>query len=188
MKYLLLAGAVCDSNTFDGERCVYGALTDNIRKLLLEHKMLTTVTKRREAYTEFLRRLFEDGRSKDVTFNIHGDSVRAHKFLLSTRSSLLRSLFEERWRTRDTVNLGHREVTSRAFRLLLEYLYTGQCKVDMKDLSDLTKLAKYCKLQVLQQDLEEAFKKADSFGKQTVVMCCLMLDLFGTFLGPFSVF
>ena len=172
VKYLLLAGAVCDSNTFDGERCVYGALTDNIRKLLLDHKMLTTVTKRREAYTEFLRRLFEDERSKDVTFNIHGETLRAHKFLLSTRSSLLRSLFEERWRSRDTVNLGHREVTSRAFRLLLEYLYTGQCKVEMKDLPDLTKLVKYCKLQVLQQDLEEAFKKADSFGKYLDLNCC----------------
>ena len=170
VKYLLLAGAVCDSNTFDGERCVYGALTDNIRKLLLDHKMLTTVTKRREAYTEFLRRLFEDERTKDVTFNIHGDSVQAHKFLLSTRSSLMRSLFEERWRSRDIVNLGHREVSSRAFRLLLEYLYTGQCKVEMKDLADLTKLAKYCKLQVLQQDLEEAFKKADSFGKYWSVL------------------
>ena len=54
---MLMNGAVCDSSTFDGERCVYGALTDAIRKLLLDHKMLTRVTKRREAYTEFLRRL-----------------------------------------------------------------------------------------------------------------------------------
>ena len=45
VQYLLTSGAVCDSNTFDGERCVYGALTDSIRKLLLEHKMLTTSTK-----------------------------------------------------------------------------------------------------------------------------------------------
>ena len=98
VKYLLVNGAVCDSSTFDGERCVYGALTDAIRKLLLDHKMLTTVTKRREAYTEFLRRLFEDETSKDVKFNIHGDEVSAHKFMLSTRSSLLRMMFEEKWK------------------------------------------------------------------------------------------
>ena len=30
-------------------------------------------------------------------------------------------------------------MTCHAFRLLLEYLYTGQCKVDLKDLTDLTK-------------------------------------------------
>ena len=165
VKYLLNNGAVCDSNTFEGERCVYGALTDAIRKLLLDHKMLTTTTKRREAYTEFLRRLWQDERSKDVTFNIHGETVRAHKFLLSTRSSLLRNLFEEKWRLRKTVILSHRLVTAQAFRLLLEYLYTGQCKVEVKQVQDLTQLVKYCKLRVMEQDLEEAYRKADSFGE-----------------------
>merc|ERR1711936_295398 len=28
VKYLLNRGAVCDASTFDGERCVYGALTN----------------------------------------------------------------------------------------------------------------------------------------------------------------
>ena len=27
----VLSGAMCDANTFDGERCVYGALTNQIR-------------------------------------------------------------------------------------------------------------------------------------------------------------
>lgn len=85
---------MCDSNTFEGERCVYGALTDTIRKLLLDHKMLTTVTKRREAYTEFLRRLWGDEASKDVVFSVHGEEVRAHRFLLSTRCPQLRTMFE----------------------------------------------------------------------------------------------
>ena len=85
---------MCDSNTFEGERCVYGALTDTIRKLLLDHKMLTRVTKRREAYTEFLRRLWGDEASKDVVFSVHGEEVRGHRFLLSTRSPLLRTMFE----------------------------------------------------------------------------------------------
>ena len=31
VKYLLSRGAVCDASTFDGERCVYGALTNEIR-------------------------------------------------------------------------------------------------------------------------------------------------------------
>ena len=94
VKYLLINGAVCDSNTFEGERCVYGALTDTIRKLLLDHKMLTTVTKRREAYTEFLRRLLGDEASKDVVFSVHGEEVRGHRFLLSTRCPQLRMMFE----------------------------------------------------------------------------------------------
>ena len=73
---------------------MYGALTDTIRKLLLDHKMLTTVTKRREAYTEFLRRLWGDEASKDVVFSVHGEEVRGHRFLLSTRCPQLRTMFE----------------------------------------------------------------------------------------------
>ena len=49
-----------------------------------------------------------------------------HRFLLSTRSAHLRAMFEGKWRDRAVVTLGHRQVTCRAFRLLLEYLYTGQ--------------------------------------------------------------
>jgi len=163
VKYLLINGAVCDSNTFDGERCVYGALTDAIRKLLLDHKMLTTHTKRREAYSEFLRRLFEDEVSKDVNFHVHGDEIRAHKFFLSTRSTLFKQMFEEKWKNRDNIVLGHRLVSCHAFNLMLEYIYTGQVKVDIRDVPDLSKLAKYCKLTVLESELDEAFKKADNF-------------------------
>jgi len=178
VQYLLTSGAVCDSNTFDGERCVYGALTDSIRKLLLEHKMLTTSTKRREAYTEFLRRLWQDEGSKDVTFNVHGETVGGHKFLLSTRSSLLGQMFEEKWKDRQSVTLRNRQVTAHAFRLLLEYLYTGQCKVELRDLEDLSKLVKYCKLSHLQQELEQAYRKADDFvqSKRGAAITTLHLD------------
>lgn len=178
VKYLLTKGAICDSNTFDGERCVYGALTDSIRKLLLDHKMLTPMTMRREAYTEFLRRLFQDEKSKDITFHIHGEQISAHKCILSTRSSVLKQMFEERWRDRQEVNIHHRLVSAQAFRLMLEWLYTGQVKVDVKDVSDLSKLIKYCKLMLLQTELDQAFKKADSFvlSKRGAEITTLYLD------------
>ncbi|KTF72352.1 hypothetical protein cypCar_00037195 [Cyprinus carpio] len=36
VQYLLANGAKCEANTFDGERCLYGALSDPIRRLLKE--------------------------------------------------------------------------------------------------------------------------------------------------------
>ena len=36
VRYLLEAGAHCDPNTFEGERCLYGALTDEIRVRITE--------------------------------------------------------------------------------------------------------------------------------------------------------
>ena len=142
VKYLLSRGAVCDASTFDGERCVYGALTNEIRKLLLEHKMLTPATMRREAYTEFLRSLFANDQFKDVTFHIQGESVSAHKCILSARSSFLKQQFEERWRGRQHVNLSHKLVSFPAFSNLLEWLYTGQVHPSIIELP-LTKLPLY---------------------------------------------
>ena len=142
VKYLLSRGAVCDASTFDGERCVYGALTNEIRKLLLEHKMLTPATMRREAYTEFLRSLFAHDQFKDVTFHIQGESVSAHKCILSARSSFLKQQFEERWRGRRHVNLSHKLVSFPAFSNLLEWLYTGQVHPSIIELP-LTKLPSY---------------------------------------------
>ena len=46
VSYLLENGARCDANTFDGERCVYGALTDQIRKMLLNFSVISSRVKR----------------------------------------------------------------------------------------------------------------------------------------------
>lgn len=56
VEYLIGVGAHCEANTFDGERCLYGALTDSIRKILMQHSLVTAHTIRRDAYEEFLRR------------------------------------------------------------------------------------------------------------------------------------
>lgn len=56
MEYLIGVGARCEANTFDGERCLYGALTDEIRKTLTQHNLITAHTIRRDAFSEFLRR------------------------------------------------------------------------------------------------------------------------------------
>ena len=53
---LCYSGARCEANTFDGERCVYGALTDRIRNVLKSYKAVTSQTIRRDLYTEFLRK------------------------------------------------------------------------------------------------------------------------------------
>jgi len=54
--YCFGPGAKCEANTFDGERCLYAALNDKIKKLLKNYKMITSSTMRRDLYDEFLRR------------------------------------------------------------------------------------------------------------------------------------
>lgn len=54
--YYFHAGAKCEANTFDGERCLYGALTKEIKNLLKSYNMVSSRTMRRDLYDEFLRR------------------------------------------------------------------------------------------------------------------------------------
>ena len=56
VKYLLDKGAECEENTFDGERCLYAALTDHIKAMLKEHNVSVA---HRDPYIEFLRQTLE---------------------------------------------------------------------------------------------------------------------------------
>jgi len=91
---------------------------------------------------------------------------------------VLRQMLEERWRNRREVNIHHRLVSGKTFRLMLEWLYTGQVKVDVKEVPDFSKLIKHCKLELLQAELDQAFKKADSFvlSKRGAEITTLYLD------------
>ena len=53
---IAFTGAKCEANTFDGERCLYGSLTNSIRNMIRDYKQVTASTMRRDAYIEFLRK------------------------------------------------------------------------------------------------------------------------------------
>lgn len=55
-RLVLFAGAKCEANTFDGERCLYGALSDTIRRVLKEYKQITAKCMKRDYYDVFLQR------------------------------------------------------------------------------------------------------------------------------------
>ena len=53
---IFFVGARCAPNTFDGERCLYAALTDRIKNILRSYKAITPECMRRDSYREFFRR------------------------------------------------------------------------------------------------------------------------------------
>jgi ankyrin repeat/BTB/POZ domain-containing protein 1 len=56
VEYLLESGARCEAQTFDGERILYGALTNEIRNKLRTYKVTTSRLVARDDYEEFLRK------------------------------------------------------------------------------------------------------------------------------------
>lgn len=49
-------GARCEANTFDGERCLYGAQSEAIRRALRDYKQVTASYRRRDYYYSCLLR------------------------------------------------------------------------------------------------------------------------------------
>lgn len=52
---ILFSGATCQANTFDGERCLYSALTQKIKEMLKNFKAITKDCIRRDSYVEFFK-------------------------------------------------------------------------------------------------------------------------------------
>lgn len=164
VEYLLERGAKCEANTFEGERCLYGALNDDIRNLLKSYHVISKRTIRRDLYEEFLRRLLGGGSSySDVTFRVHGEEFPAHRCILSARCQYFANMFRNKWLNKSIIELNHSMMSPSAFRSLLQYLYTGTMDISLDMIEDLLKLAKQCQLFSLIAEIEDKLKKTMSW-------------------------
>ncbi|NP_001096209.1 ankyrin repeat and BTB/POZ domain-containing protein 1 [Xenopus tropicalis] len=177
VRYLLANGAKCEVNTFDGERCLYGALSDTIRRLLKEYKQITAKCMQRDYYDDFLQRLLEQGSYSDTVFIVHGESFQAHRCVLSARSPYFAEMFENKWKGKNVIGLKHPLVNPAAFGSILQYLYTGHMDIDVEHVEDCKRLAKQCRLQDLIDDLEEKCKKVYEFVSSKPGTCVKVLSV-----------
>ncbi|XP_055354902.1 ankyrin repeat and BTB/POZ domain-containing protein 1-like isoform X2 [Paramacrobiotus metropolitanus] len=165
VEYLLQHGARCEADTFDGERALYGALTEDIRRLLLQHKAVTKHILRRNEYEEFLRVLLEsdtDGLA-DVALVIHEERFAAHKCILAARSPYFRRQLARRWRDRDVIRNQHPLVDASAFSAVLRYIYVGRLEIDVELVDDCLRLCKQFGLDHLEERLRRQKAEAKFF-------------------------
>jgi ankyrin repeat and BTB/POZ domain-containing protein 1 len=87
VKLLLDAGALCERDTFQGERCLHNALNDKIRRLLEEHEYSKS-TNPLQPYAAHVTSLLGRERPEtfDILLNCGQSTLRAHKFILAARS------------------------------------------------------------------------------------------------------
>ncbi|ELK13089.1 Ankyrin repeat and BTB/POZ domain-containing protein 1 [Pteropus alecto] len=169
--YLLANGAHCEANTFQGERCFYGAASDTIRRALRDYKQVTASCRRRDYY-DFLQRLLDQGIHSDVVFVVHGKSFQAHRCILGARSTYFANMLDTKWKGKSIVVLRHPLINPVAFGALLQYLYTGPelhtlhpgcLDISVEHISDCERLAKQCQLLDLLNDLEAKCKEVSEF-------------------------
>ncbi|BFZ10387.1 hypothetical protein BsWGS_13425 [Bradybaena similaris] len=178
VEYLLEKGVKCEANTFDGERCLYGALTDDIRNLLKSYNVISSRTIRRDLYEEFLRRLQENKLFSDVVFNVHGEEFHAHRCIVSARCVFFAEMLRTKWQDRNTIELNHSLMCPGAFKSILQYIYSGHMEIPMDLVDDCLKLARQCQLLGLVSNIEDRLKKTISWEstKPGVSVTTLVVD------------
>lgn len=125
---LLEQGALCERDTFQGERCLYNALNDRIRNLLLSYdysKSTDPLQPLAGHITSLLTRTIP--KTSDITVYSGDATFHLHKFVLSARSpyfskKLAAAPDTTTWRLSQTV-------PTESFQACIRYLYMGEAYV-----------------------------------------------------------
>ncbi|GKZ34275.1 hypothetical protein AbraIFM66950_004460, partial [Aspergillus brasiliensis] len=131
VQLLLESGALCERDTFQGERCLYNALNDRIRNLLLEYdysKSTDPLQPLAAHITSLLTR--ETPRTSDIVVTAADESLHLHKFILAARSPYFHRKLESApdtltWRLPNTI-------PPEAFGTAIKYLYFGEAPRDLR--------------------------------------------------------
>ncbi|XP_035220686.1 ankyrin repeat and BTB/POZ domain-containing protein 1-like isoform X2 [Stegodyphus dumicola] len=156
--YLLENGACCDSETFDGERCLYGALTEEIYHLLRNFQVVTSKLIKRDEFSEFLRRALETDDYCDMHFVVQKVQLFAHRCILAARSEFFKNAFDEEWRNLTSIRFTE-YFTAAALKGVLHYMYTGEVELNIRDKDDFIFLANHIGCSYLGNEIEKLLKK-----------------------------
>lgn len=130
VQLLLESGALCERDTFQGERCLYNALNDRIRNLLLSYdysKSTDPLQPLASHITSLLTR--EHPQTSDILVAAAEESFRLHKFVLSARSPYFAKKLSiapdtTSWRLPSAV-------PPQAFGIAIKYTYLGEIPNDV---------------------------------------------------------
>ncbi|KAF2017455.1 hypothetical protein BU24DRAFT_420505 [Aaosphaeria arxii CBS 175.79] len=87
IRLLLESGALCERDTFQGERCLYNALNDRIRNLLLSYDYAKSTNPLQPLAAHITSLLSRDTpKTTDITVAAYDQDFELHKFILAARS------------------------------------------------------------------------------------------------------
>ncbi|KAI0130150.1 BTB/POZ domain-containing protein [Xylariales sp. AK1849] len=123
VQLLLESGALAERDTFQGERCIYNALNDRIRNLLLQYDYSKSTDPLQPWAAHITGLLSRDTpRTSDITI-ISSESFQLHKFLLSARTPYFQKKLADAPET--TSWKLPPSVPAESFQVVMRYLYLG---------------------------------------------------------------
>ncbi|KAI9670905.1 MAG: hypothetical protein M1817_003790 [Caeruleum heppii] len=129
VRLLLDSGALCERDTFQGERCLYNALNNRIRKLLLEYDYSKTTDPLQPLASHITSLLARPHpKTSDITLTVGPHSFHLHKMILSARSPYFRKKLSAAPET--TSWKSSSAVAAQALETAIRYLYLGEVSTD----------------------------------------------------------
>ncbi|RWA04092.1 hypothetical protein EKO27_g11015 [Xylaria grammica] len=132
VELLLESGALAERDTFQGERCIYNALNDKIRNLLLKYDYSKS-TDPLQPWAAHITSLFtrEVPKTSDITLMEGTETFELHKFVLSARSPY----FQKKLREAPDTTMWKLPLSKpvESFRIVLRYLYLGDIPREVVD-------------------------------------------------------
>ncbi|KAE8374886.1 hypothetical protein BDV26DRAFT_31668 [Aspergillus bertholletiae] len=130
-QLLLESGALCERDTFQGERCLYNALNDRIRNLLLEYDYSKSTDPIQPLAAHISSLITRDHPvTSDIVVTAEDESLYLHKFILSARSPYFRTKLAAApdtitWKLPNTI-------PPQAFAAAIKYLYFGEASRELR--------------------------------------------------------
>ncbi|KAF2753290.1 hypothetical protein EJ05DRAFT_470077 [Pseudovirgaria hyperparasitica] len=161
-QLLLEAGALCERDTFQGERCLYNALNDRIRNLLLSYDY-SKFTDPLQPFAAHITSLLsiETPRTTDITLTSATSApFELHKFVLAARSPYFAKKLEQdpgiqNWKISN-------DVPGQSFSVAVRYLYLSEVSIDLGAsgeeqaiLEGIAKISKHLEIERLFEDMIE---------------------------------
>lgn len=132
VQILLEQGAMCERDTFQGERCLYNALNDSIRALLLSYDYSKSTDPLQPLAGHISSLLVRDAPlTADITLHTADASFALHKFVLSARSPHFQKKLRERPYIRSwKLAL---QIPTNSFETCMRYLYFGEASINAQE-------------------------------------------------------
>ncbi|QLG73754.1 hypothetical protein HG535_0F02650 [Zygotorulaspora mrakii] len=164
VKLLLSRGAVCDRDRYEGARCIYGALTDSIRDILLRYDISKAVDVN-QPFTMHISSLIKDDfflDTCDLSWSFH-DNIRAieclqlHKFILASRCAQLNLGLMSNWTGRHNFELP-KGCSMKEMKILVKFIYLLPVlhEIDYEQYSSLIALSREWGMELLAEFLNKA--------------------------------
>lgn len=130
MQLLLESGALCERDTFQGERCLYNALNDRIRNLLLSYDYSKSTNPLQPFAAHITSLLSRDQpQTSDLQVAAASELFHLHKFILSARSPYFHRKLSA---APDTATWKiPAAIPPQAFAIAIRYIYLGEIPRDV---------------------------------------------------------